>query len=174
MFDYYSGVSDLVQHLRHFWDKMMVYSYNDPLLYLTFPSCLKSVISYWFYSLLPYSLHNFEEVIEAFSLSTPLVRTLRGTTTTFHRQDEAKCSLKSYIGYFHSYLAKVPNCDDDISALVFISRLQISYPLHKRLKKHNVNRMSEVLSQDQTFIQLEKVMKIFANHSTKRGDDGEE
>jgi len=32
-------------------------------------------------------------------------------------------SLKSYIGYFQSQLAKVSHCGEDISALAFISGL---------------------------------------------------
>jgi len=55
-------------------------------------------------------------------------------------------SLKSYIGYFQNQLAKVPNCDGDVSALVFISGRQISHPLYKYLLKHDVTRMNEVLS----------------------------
>ena len=45
---------------------MVLYSRNDPIIYLTFLSNLKDVASNWFYSLLPYSLHNFKEVTEAF------------------------------------------------------------------------------------------------------------
>ena len=65
-FDYYSGASDPVQHIRHFRDKMIIHSRNDALMYLTFPFSLKGVASDWFYSLQPHSLHNFEEVSMAF------------------------------------------------------------------------------------------------------------
>ena len=41
----YSGVSDHVQHIRYFQDKMVVYSRNDPLLCITFPTSLKDVAS---------------------------------------------------------------------------------------------------------------------------------
>jgi len=37
-------------------------------------------------------------------------------------------SLKSYIGYVQSQLAKVSNHGEDVSALAFISGLQISHP----------------------------------------------
>ena len=45
---------------------MMVYSRNDSLMCVTFPSSLKGTTSDWFYSLLPHSFYNFEEIIEAF------------------------------------------------------------------------------------------------------------
>jgi len=76
-------------------------------------------------------------------------------------------NLKSYIGYFQSQLAKISNCGEDVSVLAFISGLQVSHPLYKHLLKHNVTRMSEVLSRAQPYIQLE-VMKTFANYSAKR------
>ena len=47
-FDYYSRASDLVQHIRHFRDKMMVYSPSDALMCLTFSSSLKGVVPDWF------------------------------------------------------------------------------------------------------------------------------
>ena len=58
-FDYYSGVTNPVQHIRHFRDKIIIYSLNDLIMCLTFPSSLKGIASYWFYYLPPYFLHNF-------------------------------------------------------------------------------------------------------------------
>jgi len=75
-FDYNSETSNPVQHTRHFRDKMpgvldkvaqlAVYSRNDPLLCITFPSNLKDEASDWFYSLPLCSLRNFEEITKAF------------------------------------------------------------------------------------------------------------
>ena len=31
-FDYYSRVSDVVQHIRHFQNKIMIYSCDDPIM----------------------------------------------------------------------------------------------------------------------------------------------
>ena len=44
-FDYYSRVSYLVQYLRHFQDKMVIYSRNDSIKCLTFLVSLKGVTS---------------------------------------------------------------------------------------------------------------------------------
>jgi len=44
------------------------------------------------------------------------------------RQDD---SLKSFIGYFQSQLVNISNCGEDVSALAFISGLQVSQPLYK-------------------------------------------
>jgi len=44
-FDYYSVASDPAQHIRHFRDKMVVYSRTDALICLSFPFSLKGVTS---------------------------------------------------------------------------------------------------------------------------------
>jgi len=98
--------------------------------------------------LLPHhSLCNFEEVSEAFltqyASHWEAERNNHHLLTVKTRQED---SLKSYIGYFQSQLAKVPNCDEDVSALTFIIGMQVSHPLYKHLLKHNVTQMSEVLS----------------------------
>jgi len=79
-------------------------------------------------------------------------------------------SLKSYISFFQSQLTKVSNCDEDVPALAFICGLQISHSLYKHLLKHNVTRMSKVLSRAQPYIQLEETMKTSFNHTAKHGD----
>ena len=79
-------------------------------------------------------------------------------------------SLKSCINFFKSQLAKVLNCGEDFFALAFISELQVSHLLYKHLLKHNVTRISEVLSRVHPYNQLEEAMKTFFNHTVKYGD----
>ena len=54
-FYYYSEVSDPMQHICHFRDKMVIYSREDSTMCRTFPLSLKGVASDWFYSLPPRS-----------------------------------------------------------------------------------------------------------------------
>jgi len=88
----------------------MVYSRNDLLMCLTFLSSLKGVASYWFYSSLLRSLHNSEEITEAFL--TQYASRWEAKKNNHHlltikmRHGD---NLKSYIDYFHNQLAKVPN-----------------------------------------------------------------
>ena len=145
-FDYYSKARDPVKHIRHFWDKMIVHSCNDALICLAFSPSLKGVASNWFYSLPSHSLHNFEKVTKAFLTQYASRREAKKNNhhllSVNMRQDD---NLKSYIGYFQSQLAKVFNCSEDVSALTFISGLQIFHTLYKHLLKHDVTRISEVL-----------------------------
>jgi len=71
-------------------------------------------------------------------------------------------SLKAYVGYFQSQLAKVHNCSEDVATLTFISWLRVTHPLYKYLVKYNITLWSEVMYRAQLYIQLEKAMKSFA------------
>ena len=46
------------------------------------------------------------------------------------------------------------------------------HPLYKYLLKHNIAKMSEVLSRAQPYIQLEEAMKASSNQSMKSGEGG--
>ena len=65
-----------------------------------------------------------------------------------------------------------PLSKEILEILIFISRLQVSHPLYKHLLKHNVTRMSKILSRAQPYVQLEEVMKTSVNYSAKRDNDG--
>ena len=80
--------------------------------------------------------------------------------------------LKSYISYFQSQLAKV-SLRWECFCIRIHQRAASFSPLYKHLLKHDVTRMSEVLSRAQLCIHLEEAIKSSTNHSVKRGDDGE-
>jgi len=122
---------------------MVVHSYKDPLICLTFPSSLKGVASDLFYSMSLHSLHSFMEIIEAFLTqyaSREAEKNNRHLLSVKIREGDS-------LGNFQSQLAKVSNCDENVFALMFISRLQISYPLYKHLLNHDITQISEVMSQ---------------------------
>jgi len=88
--------------------------------------------SNWFYSLPTHSLHNFEEVSEAFLFQYVSRReTKRNNHHLLTIKIRQSDSLKSYIVYSQSQLAKVSNCSEDVTTLAFISGLQVSHSLYK-------------------------------------------
>ena len=82
-----------------------------------------------------------------------------------HKSD--KSDALDYINFFWSQLTKVSNCKEKVSIFAFISELQVTYPLYKYLLKHNVAKMSEVLSWAQPYIQLEEVIEVSSKPSTR-------
>ena len=77
--------------------------------------------------------------------------------------------LKSYINFFQNQLNKVSNCGEEVFALMFTSRLQVTHSLYKQLLKH-VFKMSEFLSRAQPYIHLEEAIKASSSHPTKLSD----
>ena len=152
-FDCYSGVNDPVQHTRYFRDKMVVYFHNDSLMCLTFPSNVKGVASNWFFFLTLQSLHNFEEVTQAFL--TQYASHWEAKRNNHHllsikmRQSD---NLKCYISYFQGQLAKASTAMRTSLHSRSSAGCKSLTPYTKHLLKRNVTRMSEVLSQAQPYI----------------------
>ena len=65
-FECYSGVTNPIQHLHQYQDKMAVHSHDDLLLSRVYPSILNAAAYDWFYTLPRLSLRSFEEVKQAF------------------------------------------------------------------------------------------------------------
>ena len=93
---------------------MVIYSRNDPLLCITFPSSLKGATSDWFNSLPARSLCNFEKVTKVFFTQYASLQEVKKNNhhllSVKMRQGD---SLKFYIGFFQSQLNKIPNCGED-------------------------------------------------------------
>ena len=65
-FDYYTRVTDHIQHLRAYHVSMVAQFHDDLLMCRVFPSNLKGVSLNWFFSLSSWSLWNIEEVSYVF------------------------------------------------------------------------------------------------------------
>ena len=167
-FEYYNGTSDPMQHLRHYQDKMAVYSYSDALLCRMFPSSLKGLASDWFYSLKPGSISSFEQVARTFLSQYSSCQEYRKTSnhlfTLKMYHDE---SLKKYLTRFQTERAKVHSCSDDVAAAAFISGLRQDHSLYASLLKHNVTDMNEVLRRVPGYIRLEEAQRGSSNNSSK-------
>lgn len=66
MFVIYNGKTDLVEHVSHFSQLMALYSRNDGFMCKAFPLSLGLTTMRWFNGLEMGSIHNFEELIQAF------------------------------------------------------------------------------------------------------------
>jgi len=125
----------------------------------------------WFYSMPSYFTRNFEKVTKAFLTQYTSRQEVNKNNHHLCQNETVTASSPKLATSRASWQSFQLSCDEDISALTFISGLQISHPLYKYLLKHDVTRMSEVLSQAQPYIQLE-TMKSSVSHSLKRSNDG--
>ena len=121
-FECYYGATDPIQHLRHYQDKMAVYSHADLFLICVFPSSLKGTAYDWFYYLPKHSLWGFEEVKHAFynqyAFRWELKKNNNHLLTIKIKLED---SLKHYVS--QSQMALVYNCNADVVAAASISGL---------------------------------------------------
>jgi len=78
-------------------------------------------------------------------------------------------SLKNYVNYFHSKIALVYNCNEDIVAAAFISGLQVSHLFYKHLMKNDITKIRDILIQAQKYIQVEEATRAASSHSPRQG-----
>ena len=62
----YDSKTNPVEHISHYIQLMSLYSRNDRLMCKVFPSSLSPMVMRWFNDLRKGSIHNFEELIQAF------------------------------------------------------------------------------------------------------------
>ena len=67
MFTIYNGRIDLVEHVSHFNQKMVIHASKEALMCKVFPSSLGLVTMRWFDALEEGSIRSFEELTQAFS-----------------------------------------------------------------------------------------------------------
>ena len=65
-FTIYNGMTDLVEHISHFNQKMAVHASNEALMCKVFPSSLRPVAMRWFDALEEGLIRSFKELTKAF------------------------------------------------------------------------------------------------------------
>ena len=75
--------------------------------------------------------------------------------------------------FFQSQMALVYNCNDNVAAAAFVSRLQVTHFFYKHLVKHEVTKMRDILSRTQKYIQIKDVTRSAFDRSISEEDKGE-
>ena len=66
LFTCYDGKTDHVEHVSHYTQLMALYSQNDGLMCMVFPSSLRPMVMRWFNHLKKGSIHSFGKLIRVF------------------------------------------------------------------------------------------------------------
>jgi len=80
-------------------------------------------------------------------------------------------SLKQYFSYFSSQKTLVYNCNENVVAATFISRLQVTNSFYKQLVKKDINKMRDILIQAQKCMQIEEATWGATSRATKQGSE---
>ena len=98
-----------------------------------------------FYSFSKNSLWSFHDVTDTFYNQFVSRREFQRKNYLLTVKMKSGESLKNYVNYFQSQMALIYNCNEDVAAAAFISRLQVTNPFYKHLVKNDVTKIRDIL-----------------------------
>ncbi|XP_075633895.1 uncharacterized protein LOC142606427 [Castanea sativa] len=134
IFTMYNGRTDPVEHVRHFSQKMTVYSNNEALMCRVFPSSLGPVAMRWFDALAEGSLRSFEELTRAFGARfitcTRIPKPLDALLSMSMREGE---TLKTYSDRYWEMYNEIDGDVENVAVRTFKVGLPTEHGLRKSL-----------------------------------------
>ena len=77
-------------------------------------------------------------------------------------------SLKNYVSYFQRQMALVYSYNEDVTAAMFISELQVTHSFYKHLVKNDVTKMRDILNRAQKYMQIEEATQAATSRPPKQ------
>ena len=109
----YNGRTDLIEHVSHFNQRMVVHSKNEALMCKVFPSSLGPMAMRWFDGLRAGSIDSFKELTQAFGscfiICSRVPRPLASLLSLSMREGE---TLKTYSEKYWEMFNEIDDFDD--------------------------------------------------------------
>ena len=132
----YNGCIDLVEHVSHFNQRMVVHSKNEALMCKIFPSSLGHVAMRWFDGLGANSIDSFKELTRAFgSHFITCSRVPRPLDSLLSMSIQEGETLKTYLDRYWEMFNEIGGDFDDMAIRTFKVSLPIKHDLRKSLTK---------------------------------------
>ena len=132
----YNGRMDLVEHVNHFNQRMVVHSKNEALMCMVFPSSLGPVAMRWFDGLEEGSISSFQELTRAFGARfvtcSRVPCPLDFLLSMVMREGE---TLKMYLDRYWEMFNKIDVNFDDVAIRTFKVGLLAEHDLRKFLTR---------------------------------------
>ncbi|KAM1540081.1 hypothetical protein ACFX10_004792 [Malus domestica] len=114
------GDEDPERHLKHYRSTMILYRNNDGLMCKIFATTLQGEAQDWFYTLLPQSIRNFDELFLVFTKEYSSYRSIKKKSDhLFDVKKNPNESLRDYVRRFKTEKAKIVGCNDSIARAAF-------------------------------------------------------
>ncbi|KAM0975985.1 hypothetical protein ACFX2C_018947 [Malus domestica] len=150
-FTSFKGDEDPERHLKHYQSAMILYRNNNDLMCKIFATTLQGEAQDWFYTLLPQSIWNFDELSLVFTKEYSSCHSIKKKYDhLFDVKKNPKESLCDYVRRFKAEKAKIIGCNDSIARAAFQKGLSIDHPLFEKLI------MKEDLTLAESFAMAEK------------------
>ena len=145
-FTMYNGRTDLVEHVSHFNQRMVLHSKNKPLMCKVFPSSLGPVVIRWFDGLRASSIDSFKELTQAFGshfiTCNRVSRPLAPFLSLSMREGE---TLKTYSDRYWEMFNEIDGDFDDVAISTFKLSLFAERGLRKSLTGKPVTSVRQLM-----------------------------
>ena len=145
-FTMYNGRTDLVEHVSHFNQRMVVHSKNEALMCKAFPSSLGPMAMRWFNGLGAGSIDSFKELTRAFgSRFITCSRVPRALDSLLSISIRERETLKMYSDRYWEMFNKINGDFDDMAIRTFKVGLTAENDLRKSLTKKPVRSVHRLM-----------------------------
>nr|XP_023910501.1 uncharacterized protein LOC112022155 [Quercus suber] len=156
-FTMYKGRTDLVEHVSHFNQRMVVYSKDEALMCKVFPSSLGLVMMRWFDSLRVDSISSFKELIQVFGSHfitySRVPRPLASLLSLSMREYE---TLKIYLDRYWEMFNEIDGDFDEVVISTFKLGLPAEHGLRKSLTGKPVTSVCQLMDQIDKYKRVEE------------------
>ena len=133
-FSLYNGRMDLVEHVSHFSQKMVVYSKDETLMCKIFPSSVSPMAMKWFNGLKANSIDSFKKLTQSFGahfITCNRVPSPLGSLLSMSMRDGE--TLKAYLDRYWEMFNEIDESYDDVAISTFKAGLPAENDLRKSL-----------------------------------------
>ena len=134
-FTIYNEKIDLMEHVRHFNQRMTIYSRNKALMCKVFPSSLEPIAMRWFGGLEESSIGSYKELTKAFNARfvtcSRIPKPLDSLLSMAMRKGE---TLKTYSDRYQELFIEIDGDFEDVAVRTFKVELPMNSDLRKSMK----------------------------------------
>ena len=133
-FALYNGRTDLVEHVSHFSQKMVIHSRDETLMCKIFPSSLGSMAMRWFNGLKANSIDSFKKLTQSFGarfITCNRVPLPLGSLLSMSMRDGE--TLKAYSDIYWEMFNEIDGSYDDVAISTFKAGLPVEHDLRESL-----------------------------------------
>ncbi|XP_050281266.1 uncharacterized protein LOC126722158 [Quercus robur] len=160
-FTMYSGKTNLIEHVSHFNQRMVVHSRDETLMCKVFPSSLGPVVMRWFDSLKAGSINSFKKLTQAFgSRFITCSRVPRPLSSLLSLSMREGKTLKTYSNEYWEIYNEMDGNFEDVAISTFKSGLPTEHGLRKSLIGKPVTNLRQLMDRIDKYKKVEEYQQM--------------
>ena len=156
-FTIYNGITDPVEHVSQFNQRMAVHSKNEALMCKVFPSSLGPAAMRWFNGLKTDSVDSYRQLTQAFGsrfvTNSRVPQPLSALLSLSMRDGK---TLKTYLGRYWEIYNEMDGNFDDVTINIFKSSLPAEHGLRKFLTGKPATSVHQLMDQIDKYKRVEE------------------